>query len=100
MIYSLTPFIFLLLFVLIALIIWRNNKKNISSGTVPQHMTRGLKIDCSKDYEENIYIWDFITDNKKIDFRKAKEQFVHELVRWSGLDSLPKGSRFLMWGVV
>ncbi len=29
------------------------------------------------------------------DFRQAKEDFVHELVKWSGLDSLPKGSRVL-----
>ena len=29
------------------------------------------------------------------DFRKAKEAFVHELVRWSGLDQLPAGSRVL-----
>ena len=29
------------------------------------------------------------------DFRKAKVDFVHELVRWSGLNKLPKGSRVL-----
>jgi len=31
----------------------------------------------------------------KKDFRKAKVDFVHELVRWSGFDRLPKGSRVL-----
>ena len=31
----------------------------------------------------------------KKDFRKAKVDFVHELVRWSGLNQLPKGSRVL-----
>jgi len=36
-----------------------------------------------------------ITEKKNIDFRKAKVQFVHELVKWSGLDKLPKGSRIL-----
>lgn len=30
-----------------------------------------------------------------VDFRQAKEAFVHELVRWSGLDQLPRGSRVL-----
>jgi len=30
-----------------------------------------------------------------IDFRRAKEDFVHALVRWSGLDALPAGSRVL-----
>ncbi len=29
------------------------------------------------------------------DFRRAKEDFVHELIRWSGLDKLPRGSRVL-----
>jgi MPBQ/MSBQ methyltransferase len=29
------------------------------------------------------------------DFRSAKDDFVHELVRWSGLDCLPPGSRIL-----
>ena len=29
------------------------------------------------------------------DFRRAKEAFVHELVRWSGLDQLPAGSTVL-----
>jgi MPBQ/MSBQ methyltransferase len=29
------------------------------------------------------------------DFRRAKEDFVHELVRWSGIDRLPTGSRVL-----
>lgn len=30
-----------------------------------------------------------------VDFRRAKEDFVHTLVRWSGLASLPPGSRVL-----
>ena len=32
---------------------------------------------------------------RNIDFRNSKVQFVHELVKWSGLDKLPKGSRIL-----
>jgi MPBQ/MSBQ methyltransferase len=30
-----------------------------------------------------------------VDFRQAKVAFVHELVRWSGLDQLPRGARVL-----
>jgi MPBQ/MSBQ methyltransferase len=30
-----------------------------------------------------------------VDFRRAKEDFVHALVRWSGLDGLPPGSKVL-----
>ena len=42
------------------------------------------------------YTFGFLSLRKKnIDFRKAKVQFVHELVKWSGLDKLPKGSRIL-----
>jgi MPBQ/MSBQ methyltransferase len=32
---------------------------------------------------------------RRRDFRAAKEDFVHALVRWSGLDQLPPGSRVL-----
>ena len=32
---------------------------------------------------------------RRRDFRLAKDDFVHELVRWSGLDRLPPGSRIL-----
>ena len=35
------------------------------------------------------------THQAQVDFRQAKEAFVHELVRWSGLDQLPRGSRVL-----
>lgn len=31
----------------------------------------------------------------QVDFRQAKAAFVHELVRWSGLDRLPPGARVL-----
>ncbi len=97
MIYSLTPFIFLLLFVLIALIIWRNNaRKYISSGTVASAYDSWTEDRLlERLWGEHIHLGFYPPDNKKIDFRKAKEQFVHELVRWSGLDSLPKGSRIL-----
>ncbi len=32
---------------------------------------------------------------QKNDFREAKIEFVHQFVRWSGLNSLPRGSRIL-----
>jgi MPBQ/MSBQ methyltransferase len=32
---------------------------------------------------------------RSCDFRRAKNDFVHELVRWSGLDQMPPGSRVL-----
>ena len=47
---------------------------------------------------EHIHLGFYEKPRIKKDFRKAKVDFVHELVRWSGLDKLPKGSRVLDLG--
>ena len=58
-------------------------------------MTHGLKINyLERLWGEHIHLG-FYPPNKNIDFREAKVQFVHELVSWSGLDKLPRGSRVL-----
>ncbi len=44
---------------------------------------------------EHIHLGFYEKPGLKKDFRKAKIDFVHELVHWSGLDKLPKGSRVL-----
>ena len=44
---------------------------------------------------EHIHLGFYEKPRLKKDFRKAKVDFVHELVHWSGLDKLPKGSRIL-----
>ncbi len=44
---------------------------------------------------EHIHLGYYKSLKKKRDFRQAKIDFVHELVHWSGLDKLPKGSRVL-----
>ena len=44
---------------------------------------------------EHIHLGFYEKPRLKKDFRKAKIDFVHELVRWSGLNKLPKGSRIL-----
>ena len=44
---------------------------------------------------EHIHLGFYPSGGRNIDFRKAKVQFVHELVKWSGLNKLPKGSRIL-----
>ena len=44
---------------------------------------------------EHIHLGFYEKPRLKKDFRKAKIDFVHELVHWSGLDKLPKGSRVL-----
>ncbi len=44
---------------------------------------------------EHVHLGHYGDPPRRRDFRRAKEDFVHELVRWSGLDRLPPGSRLL-----
>ena len=44
---------------------------------------------------EHVHLGYYGEPTRPTDFRQAKEAFVHELVRWSGLDQLPPGSRVL-----
>ena len=44
---------------------------------------------------EHIHLGFYEKPRLKKDFRKAKIDFVHKLVHWSGLNNLPKGSRVL-----
>ncbi|QEY32227.1 methyltransferase domain-containing protein [Synechococcus sp. RSCCF101] len=44
---------------------------------------------------EHIHLGHYGDPPQPVDFRRAKAAFVHELVRWSGLDALPAGSRVL-----
>ncbi len=79
-----------------SLILWRiNTRKYISSRTVAtayDSWTQDKLLE--RLWGEHIHLG-FYPPNKNIDFREAKVQFVHELVSWSGLDKLPRGSRVL-----
>ncbi len=44
---------------------------------------------------EHIHLGFYEQRRLKKDFRKAKIDFVHELIKWSGLNQLPPGSRIL-----
>jgi MPBQ/MSBQ methyltransferase len=44
---------------------------------------------------EHVHLGHYGSPPRRRDFRRAKEDFVHELVRWSGLDQLPPGSTVL-----
>ena len=44
---------------------------------------------------EHVHLGHYGDPPKRRDFRRAKADFVHELVHWSGLDRLPPGSRVL-----
>ena len=89
---------FLLVLILLSLfIVWRiNARKYISSGTVASAYDAWTQDKLlERLWGEHIHLGFYPSENKNIDFRKAKVLFVHELVKWSGLDKLPKGSRIL-----
>lgn len=44
---------------------------------------------------DHVHLGHYGSPPQRSDFRAAKSAFVHELVRWSGLDQLPRGSRVL-----
>ncbi len=93
----LIPSVFLvLILIFITLIIWRfNTRKYISSVTVASAYDSWTQDKLlERLWGDHIHLG-FYPPNKKIDFREAKVQFVHELVSWSGLDKLPRGSRIL-----
>ena len=94
---SLAPFFLLVLFFLGLIIVWRvNARKNISSGTVASAYDSWTQDKLlERLWGEHIHLGFYPELKKNVDFRKAKVQFVHELVKWSGLDKLPKGSRIL-----
>ena len=93
----LRPF-FLFVFLFIALfVIWRiKARKYISSGTVASAYDSWTEDKLlERLWGEHIHLGYYPSGKNNIDFRMAKVQFVHELVKWSGLDKLPKGSRIL-----
>ncbi len=72
-----------------------NTRKYISSGTLASAYDLSTQDKLlERLWGEHIHLG-FYPPNKNIDFREAKVQFVHELVGWSGLDKLPRGSRVL-----
>ena len=91
------PFFLLFLFILTLTIIWRiKARKFISTGTVASAYDAWTQDKLlERLWGEHIHLGFYHSGGTDIDFRKAKVQFVHELVKWSGLDKLPKGSRVL-----
>ena len=88
--------IFLILLFL-SITVWiLNARKYISSRTVASAYDAWTQDKLlERLWGEHIHLGFYPTDKKNLDFRKAKVQFVHELVMWSGLNKLPKGSRIL-----
>jgi len=89
--------LFLLVLFLLSFFIWRfTARKYISSGTVASAYDAWTQDKLlERLWGEHIHLGYYPLENKNLDFRQAKVKFVHELVKWSGLDKLPKGSRIL-----
>ena len=97
--FELLPLIvfFVLIIFSLSILVWRSNaRKYISSRTVASAYDAWTKDKLlERLWGEHIHLGFYPPNKKNIDFRKAKVLFVHELVKWSGLDKLPKGSRIL-----
>ena len=74
------------------------SRKYKSVQCVASHDSWNNERLLEKLWGEHIHLGFYEKPRIKKDFRKAKVDFVHELVRWSGLDKLPKGSRVLDLG--
>ena len=87
----LLPFSLLVLLLFSLFIIWRTNaRKYISSDTVASAYDAWTQDKLlERLWGEHIHLGFYPLGKKNIDFRKAKVQFVHELVKWSGIDKLP-----------
>ncbi len=92
-----SSFFLLVIFCLALTLIWRiKARKYISSGTVASAYDAWTNDKLlERLWGEHIHLGFYPSRKRNIDFKKAKVQFVHELVKWSGLDKLPKGSRIL-----
>ncbi len=95
-IFLISSLVTLLALLFSSLILWRiNTRKYTSSKNVASAYDSWTQDKLlERLWGEHIHLG-FYPPNKKIDFREAKVQFVHELVSWSGLDKLPRGSRVL-----
>ena len=93
----------LLLLTLISLIVlgscalWlRRNRRYHDSASVADAYDRWTQDRLlERLWGEHVHLGHYGDPPRRRDFRAAKEEFVHELVRWSGLDRLPPGSTVL-----
>ncbi len=93
---------FLLIVVLISIaaivfLIWllKGRKYESSQSVASSYDSWTNDFLLEKLWGEHIHLGFYKTPYKLNDFKKAKVEFVHELVEWSGLNKLPKGSRIL-----
>ncbi|MFM7087241.1 MAG: methyltransferase domain-containing protein [Cyanobium sp.] len=81
----------------LSLVFWlRRNRRFQSSASVADAYDRWTQDRLlERLWGEHVHLGHYGDPPGRRDFRAAKEDFVHELVRWSGLDRLPLGSTVL-----
>lgn len=82
---------------LIGLLLWvRRDRAFHSTASVAEAYDRWTDDQLlERLWGEHVHLGHYGSPPRSRDFRAAKADFVHELVRWSGLDQLPRGSRVL-----
>lgn len=89
----------LVLVLALALGLWlwqRQGRQFQSSATVAEAYDRWTDDQLlERLWGEHVHLGHYGSPQRRVDFRRAKEDFVHALVHWSGLDQLPEGSRLL-----
>jgi MPBQ/MSBQ methyltransferase len=80
-----------------AFVLWqRRNRSFESTATVAEAYDRWTEDRLlERLWGDHVHLGHYGNPPHRADFRAAKVAFVHELVRWSGLDQLPPGSRLL-----
>jgi MPBQ/MSBQ methyltransferase len=81
----------------LALFLWqRRDRAYLDSASVARAYDRWTDDALLENlWGEHVHLGHYGSPPRPRDFRAAKEDLVHELVRWSHLDSLPPGSRIL-----
>jgi MPBQ/MSBQ methyltransferase len=91
-------FVLLLFVIIIAFVsLWlASNRSYESSNSVAEAYNRWTDYALlERLWGDHVHLGFYGNPARNRDFRLAKDDFVHELVRWSGLDRLPPGSRIL-----
>jgi len=81
----------------LALVVWaRRDRAFHSTDSVAEAYDRWTDDQLlERLWGDHVHLGHYGNPPGRRDFRAAKVDFVHELVRWSGLDQLPPGSRVL-----
>ena len=80
-----------------AMLIWsKRNRRYESSDSVASAYDAWTNDQLlERLWGDHVHLGHYGEPPRSRDFRAAKEDFVHELVQWSGLAELPQGSRVL-----